>query len=251
MALSTKKHGDRPYCFGLSGKAGAGKSYAIAKLCKNPYIFDLDRKLPPEMKGVGDVWDPKGRLNYHYFKQELVNVLNEPTLPYDWIVIDNLSEVEKLCENWAIETDYKGNKVGYSSFQTGAKHELPQYFGEILDILTRIRDKHNIKIFAICHAKTKPANNPFGKDYVKWVLDLREECNSRALKWFDYLGFVYDDVILDEKGLRAKAADQERFISFDNSSPVFDAKAITAVTPKVPFDKEGKWVELIFGKETK
>ncbi len=249
MALSTKKHGDRTYAFGLSGKAGTGKSYAIIKMTKNPYIFDLDKKLPPELKGHGDVWDDKGRLTFHYLKMELINVLNEQKLPYDFIVIDNFSKMEELCEAWAIEADYKGDKSKYSAYQTGAKHELPQYFAELLDILTRIRERHGIKILAICHAKNKPYNNAFGKDYVKWMLDLREECATRALKWFDYLGFVYDDVELDEKGLRAKAEDQTRYISFDNTSPVFDAKAITPVTPKTLFDKEGKWVETIFGKE--
>lgn len=251
MPLSTKKHGVRAYRIGLSGKPGTGKSYAIGKMFKNPYIFDLERKLPPEMEGIGDLWDPKGRQNLNYFKQELLAVLNEPKLPYDGIVVDTLSKMEEMAETWAIEQDYKGDKNKYSAYSTGAKNELPQYFSEMLDLLTRIQEKHNVPVLALTHAKTKLFNNALGKDYYKWVLNLKEACEAKALQWFDYLGFIHDDIKIDEEGLRPKAENAKRLISFDNGTPLFDAKAIKPITPATfPFDKDGKWVENIFGKDT-
>lgn len=233
---------------GISGKAGTGKSTAIFKIAKNPLIFDLENKLPPEFKGIGNTIDFKGRESYHYIKQELINVLNEPKLTWDWLVVDTSSKVEEHCENHAIENDYKRDRNKYSAYSSGPKNELPQYFAEVLDLLGRIQDKHGINVAIICHAGPKLQNNLMGKDYYKMVLDLREAPMLKLLKWFDYLGFVWDDVTIDEESFRAKVLTGNRMISFDNTNPLFDAKSLKVLPAKIPFDKDGKWVETVFGK---
>lgn len=233
---------------GISGKAGSGKTTAIFKLAKNPLIIDLENKIPLECAGKGDQVDFKGRESFKYVKQELINVLNDPKLPWDLLVIDTASKLEEHCENNAIEMDYKGDRNKYSAYSSGPKNELPQYFSEILDLLSRIQERHNIDILIVCHATAKLQNNVTGKDYYKMVLDLKDAVNSRMLKWFDYLGFVWDDVTIDETSFHAKAGAVNRVISFDNSNPLFDAKSLRPTPAKIPFDREGKWVETVFGK---
>lgn len=204
--------------------------------------------MPPEEKGKGNVIDLKGRDTFVYVKQELQAIYAEPKLNWDWLVIDSASKLEELCENHAITQDYKNDKSKYSSYQTGPKNELPQYFAEILDLLARIQEKHNINILIICHTKTKLINNPMGKDYYKVVLDLKDDVASKLIKWFDYMGCAFDDVEIDATGLRAKAKNEVRMISFDNHSPMFDGKSLKPLPNRIPFDVEGKWVETVFGK---
>ena len=250
MPISIKTNEPRKALrIGISGKAGVGKSSAVFKLCSSPLIFDLEDKIPPEFRGIGSCIDFKGRLAYKTIKDEFLNILNEPKLPFDYIVIDTASKLEELCEAHAIQMDYKGDKSKYSSYQSGPKNELPQYFAELLDILTRIQDRHQINVLIVCHAGPKLQNNLMGKDYYKMVLDLKEGPMLKLLKWFDYLGFVWDDVVVDEESFRAKVEKANRVISFDNTNPFFDAKALKALPTRLPFDREGKWVDVVFTKE--
>lgn len=234
--------------FGLSGKGGVGKSTAIFRIAKNPLILDLENKLPPDEHGKGNVIDLKGRDSFQYVRQELQAILAEPKVAWDWLVLDSASKLEDLCEEFAITTDYNGKRDKYSSYSQGAKNELPQYFASILDLLSRIQDKFNMNILIICHTKTKMINNPLGKDYYKIVLDLKEDVASKLIKWFDYLGCAFDDVVIDETGLRAKGTAEKRVISFDNHTPMFDGKTLKPLPTRIPFDVEGKWVETVFGK---
>lgn len=234
---------------GISGKAGVGKTSAIFKLCKNPIIFDLENKIPPEFEGIGDLIDFKNRDSFKVVKEELINLLNDPKFAYDWIVFDTASKLEELCEFHAIQQDYKGDKSKYSAYQTGPKNELPQYFAELLDLVNRVMDRHNCSVLFVCHAGPKLQNNIMGKDYYKMVVDLKEAPMLKLLKWFDYLGFVWDDVQVDDESFRNKAAGVNRVISFDNTSPFFDAKSLKVLPTRIPFDKEGKWIETVFGKE--
>ncbi len=249
MPVTLKKNTPRSAMrVGISGKAGVGKTSAIFKLCKNPLIFDLENKIPPEFAGIGDCIDFKGRDSYKVVKDELLNVLNDVKPVHDWIVLDTASKLEEMAEAHAITMDYKGSKANYSSYQSGPKNELPQYFAELLDLLNRIQDRHGINVLILCHAGPKLQNNIMGKDYYKMVLDLREGPMLKLLKWFDYLGFIWDDVVVDEESFRTKADKVSRVISFDNQSPFFDAKALKQIPAKIPFDKEGKWIETVFGK---
>jgi hypothetical protein len=250
MPLSTKKTtGPKTHRIAITGKAGVGKTSTILKLTKNPLIFDLEKKMPPELEGFGDTWEFRGRETFHYLKQALVDLLNEAKVTYDYVVVDSLSKLEEWCETWAIEQDYDRNKTKYSAYSTGAKHELPQYFSEILDLLGRVQEKHGMSVLCIGHATEKSKANAMGKDYLKWVLDLKEAPGSRALKWFDYIGFVYDDVVIDETGLKGKAEKATRVISFDNQSPLFDGKSLKVLPTKMVFDKEGKWADQVFRKD--
>lgn len=250
MPVSIKKTAPRTAIrLGISGKAGVGKTTAIFKIAKNPLIFDLENKIPPKFAGVGDTIDFKGRDSYKVVKEELLAILNDPKpTGHDWIVIDTASKLEAMAEVHSVTLDYGGNKTKYSAYQAGPKHELPQYFDEVLELLNRIQDKHNVNIMFICHAGPKLQNNLMGKDYYKMVLDLREGPMLKLLKWFDYLGFVWDDVAIDDESFRNKVEKVQRLISFDNQSPFFDAKSLKPLSTRIPFDEDGKWVEQLFGK---
>jgi len=232
---------------GLSGKGGCGKSYAITYMYKHPIIFDMEQKWsnkPPFTNfPVVDI----GSISYDNLMRGLIGLLNEPKLEgYDAIIIDTLSEVENLCISKAIDFDYKGNKNKYSAYSSGDNNELPQYFGEFLRVLQDIQAKHDIDILLICHAAPAPVSNPMGDDYTKITLDLKKKVQAKVLKWLDFLGVVYDDVEVVKEGLKTSLTGSKRMISFDSTSPFFDAKSIRSdITPTIPFDIKGEWVKKI------
>ena len=235
----------------LSGKGGCGKSYAITNLYKSPLIFDLEQKWTTEAPfNKFQVVDFGDKPSYNIIMQSLIGILNEADLKkYDALVIDTVSEVETLCVNHSIIEDYKGKKSNYSSYSSGDNHELPQYFSEFLRVLQDIQAKHDIDVCLICHARKTMEQNVMGDDYSKVVLDLKKHPMAKMLKWVDYLGCIYDDVDVENDGLKMKIKDSKRMISFDNSSPYFDAKsARSGDLLTVPFDIKGEWVNKIFKK---
>ena len=62
-----------------------------------------------------------------------------------------------------------------------------------------------------------------------------------VLKWFDFLGCVYDENDIDDSALKAKATGSKRMISFDNTSPFYDAKSLGTGEKVFEFDPNGAW----------
>jgi len=254
MAIKFKNQAKTSKRIGLSGKGGCGKSYAITNLYKKPIVFDLEKKWsaePPFDKiptvDIGDSPD------YGSVMAGLIDILNqEPDFmskgKYEAIVIDTVSEMEAYAIQHAVNSDYKGSKSAYSDFHRGDNNELPMYFSEFLRVLQDIETKFNIDILLICHSALGTEKNPMGQDYGKTLLDLKKRPTAKILKWLDYLGCVYEDVDLEEKGIVTKIKATKRVISFDNSSPFFDAKCIKQLSkPTVPFDIEGTWTKILKG----
>lgn len=234
---------------GIGGRFGLGKSTAIFRMFKNPIMLDLEEKLPALEAGKGQIVDLEGRPTFAQVRAKLKELLAEPSLaPHDGLALDTTSKLEEWMTQHSIAQDYEGKKTAFSSYSSGAKNELPDYMSEVLDLLQLIQNKHGIAMLLICHAVPKLYRNPLGSDYDKMALDLQDKCASRVLKWCDFFGFVYDDVQSRKEGLRVKAKEEgvQRMISFDASSPLFDAKAIWPVPSEVPFDIAGKWVSTIF-----
>ena len=150
MAIQFKTVTRETKRIGLSGKAGCGKSTAITKISRRPLVYDLERKWTKDLLPVQPV--EIGAISFDSLKASLIGVLKEPSLkPHDILWIDSASELYRMCENHAIQNDYKGIKNNYSAYSTGPKHELIQYFTQILKILSDIEVKHRIDIGIICH----------------------------------------------------------------------------------------------------
>jgi len=234
---------------GISGGGGKGKSTAIIKMYKKPLILDLEGKFPIPEQPLVELNKP---LVYGSLMAKLLEILNEPNLKmFDALVIDSISEVQSICETHAIDKDYKGDKGKYSSYMSGPNHELPQYFGNFLQILKDIETKHEIDICLIIHTATATELNPLGDDFSKIKLDLKKHPYSQIMKWLDCLGCVYEEPKLEKDGLKHKAVSSTRMISFDNSSPLYEAKQMGLTEVKAEFDKDGNWYKKLFNKGDK
>lgn len=253
MAIKFKSSIRNTKRIGVSGKAGCGKSTAIARATKKPLVIDLERKWTRDLLPVQPI--DIGEISFSSLKSTLLGLLKEPNLqPYDTLWIDSASEMFRVCERHAIETCYAGKKEKYSSFQNGPRTELPQFFSIILNLLSEIETKHKIDVGIVCHVGEGLKHNPMGEDYDKIVLDVHNNLVPMLLKWFDYLGCIYDEIDVSEDGLRKKVnKESKRVISFDNSCPLYDAKCASLASAKVyDFDINGNWYKELFNiKETK
>jgi len=238
--------------FGISGAAGTGKSTAITRVSQKPLVYDLERKWTQALKPVEPV--EFGEVNFTNLKQSLMAILRESSIrPYDFVWIDSASELGRLCEDHAIEVDYKGKKNNYSSYSAGPKHELIQYFTEILRILGSIEEKHGVNVGIICHVDEGTKSNAMGSDYDKIMLDVNKNLRPPLLKWFDWLGCVYDDIDIGEDGMRKKVGEtSKRMISFDNACPLYDAKRSSLSGDAIlNFDINGNWYRTLFNTQKK
>lgn len=247
MALKMKSPVRNYSRFVLAGVGGIGKSTALGTIAKKALVLDLNKRWPKDKVSQHNFLDfAEG---YNGFKQALSEVLAEVKLDYDWIVLDTLTDVMRNIRMHVTNTVFGGDAEKYGAYTSGDKNHAPNYMNEVLGMLDKIAEKHNVSIGLICHTVPKEVKNPAGKDYQKQSLDLPERVASAVLQWADYVGYSYFDVEVRQDGLKQKAKSHSRVLSF-NDNPVFDAKNGSAypLPDKIPFDKEGVWANLVFGK---
>jgi hypothetical protein len=247
MAFKTKNPQRNYSRFVLAGVGGIGKSTALGTIAKKALVLDLNKR-----------W-PKDKIAQHSFldftetfsgvKEVLNGVLAEPTLDYTWVVVDTVTDLMRYIRMHVTNTVFSGDAEKYGAYSSGDKNHAPNYMHEILNLLDKIAEKFNVSIGLICHTVPKEQKNVHGKDWSKQCLDLPERVSAAILQWSDYVGYGYFDVEVRQEGLKTKARGQSRVLSF-NDSPVYDAKNGGAfpLPDKIPFDKEGKWADLVFGK---
>jgi len=240
-----------PMRLGITGKEGTGKS-SVARLLKgNKLINDMEFKLPSEVleDPTCQVVEFDGEATFDKQLDVLKVLYKADKLPIQWLVIDTFTMVEKIIHKMVIARDFDNKREKFASFATGYRASYPEC-DRFLDLLTRIEYKHKINTCLIMHAFPKSTKNVFGDDFVKLEISLTEGMANSVLRFLHYNGVIYDKVAVTSK--TNKATGSERYISFDNKSPYFNAKSMRQDIPKeVPFDIDGKWMDLTINKEIK
>lgn len=230
----------------LTGLPSIGKSTAFGVVAKKAIVLDLERRWPEDQVAKHDF--PEMVENYSGVKELLNNILAEAKLEHDFIVLDSATALLKMIRLHSIAVDFRGSQDNYHDYSKGDKSYAPNYMQEVLTLLDRIAEKHKVNIGIVCHTYAKPQANPLGKDYQKQCLDLPDRVAACVMQWADLVGFAFQDVAVQQDGLKMKAKGQTRVITF-NDSPSYEAKngSPYALPDKIPFDKEGKWAEVVFG----
>ena len=242
-----------PSRVGFTGKEGSGKS-SIARLLKGKkLICDMEAKLPLEVLQDPDchVVEFDGEPTFDKTIDMLKGLYKADKLPVEWLVIDTFTMLEKSIHKNVLNRDFDNNKEKFSAFATGYRasyHDCDRF----LDLLTRIEHKHGLNICLIMHASIKNVKNVFGEDFPKLEISLTDGMKDSVLRFLHYNGVIYDKVSVKKDGLSKKAEGLERMISFDNKSPYFNAKSMRQdIDIEVPFDIDGKWINLTINKEIK
>jgi hypothetical protein len=230
----------------LTGMPSIGKSTAMGTIAKKAIVIDLNKRFPKDLVNKHDF--PEMTENYAGVKEVLNSILAEPKLDHDFIILDTATDLLRIIKQHSITVDFQNNAHNYADYSKGDKTFAPNYMNEILSLFDRIGEKHGVNLGIICHTASKPQPNPLGKDYQKQCLDLPDRVAACVMQWADVVGYAYNDVVVQQDGLKMKARGQTRVITF-NDSPAYEAKSGGAfVLPeKIAFDKEGKWADLVFG----
>lgn len=245
MALKMKNKATvmrKPKRFVLAGVGGSGKSTAMGTIAKKALVIDLDKRFPRSLIERNDFAEVQE--TFKGVKEYLNDILNETKIENDLIVIDTCTKLLTFIESWTIQQDCKGDKDKYAAYGHGIKF-AHQYFQEILDLLDRIQEKHQVDIGFVCHTKLKSFKAAMGEDYIKNQLDLPEIVGDRLKQWCDALAFVFFEVPVDDKHKVKGPA--KRVVTLQDS-PLHDAKngLPWSLPEKLSFDVEGKWAELVF-----
>lgn len=231
----------------IGGVGGAGKSTALATAAKKALYLDLDHRFPKNDALINKTnFAQLEQDSYKGVKAYLNDILNEPKIDNDLLVLDTGTKLLAYMEDHITNTEYNGQAEKYHAYGSGTKH-LPKFIREVTDILEKIEAKHKIDIAIICHTGFKPTKNPMGEDYMKNSLDLPTlDVTNRLKQWADAVGFVYFEVEVEKDKHKAKGL-AKRIITF-TESPLHDAKngLPYSLPDKIPFDIEGKWAELVF-----
>lgn len=231
----------------LGGVGGTGKSSALATYAKKALYIDLDRRFPKNPALISKTsFAEMEQESFKGVKGYLNDILNEPKIDNDMVVVDTGTKLLAYMEDHITNTEYDGKSEKYHAYGSGTKH-LPKFIREITDLLEKIEAKHQVNVAIICHTKYGPSKNPMGEDFLKNSLDLPTiDAINRLKQWADAVGFVYFDVDVDKEKHKAKGT-AKRVITF-SESPLHDAKngLPWALPEKIAFDIDGKWAELVF-----
>jgi len=242
-----------PSRVGFTGKEGSGKS-SIARLLKGKkLICDMEAKLPLEVLQDPDchVVEFDGEPTFDKTIDMLKGLYKADKLPVEWLVIDTFTMIEKVIHKMVINRDFDGSRKDFSAFATGYRASYPEC-DRFLDLLTRIEHKHGLNTCLLLHASTKSAKNIFGDDFPKLEISLTDGMRDSVLRFLHYNGVIFDKPSVTSGKMNKKVTSQERMISFDNKSPYFNAKSMRQDIPmEVPFDIDGKWINLTINKEIK
>jgi hypothetical protein len=232
----------KPYRIVLAGVGGSGKSTAMGTMAKKALVIDLDKRFPRSLIDRNDF--AAVTETFKGVKDYLGEILAETKLENDLVVIDTCTKLMTFIEAWTIQQDCKGDKDKYAAYGHGLKF-AHQYFQEILDLLDKIQEKHQVNIAFVCHTKLKTFKSAIGDDYTKNQLDLPDIVADRLLQWADAVGFVYFEVPVDD---HKKVKGPSRRVVTLSDAPVHTAKnGLPWTLPeKIDFDIEGKWAKLVF-----
>ena len=227
----------------LGGVGSSGKSTAMGTIAKKPLVIDLDDRWPNDLVDKSDFI--KFDENFMGVKRILNDILNEPKIENDWIVLDTATKLMALVEEHVIALDCKGDRDKYNNYGHGLKF-VPQYVREILGLIDEIQEKHKVNFCFICHTRVKQFSNPLlAEGYQKNCLDLPDIVSGMLMQWADYVGYAWFST--EVVGKRA-VGDFERFVSFTPGATYEAKNSSPFILPeKIVFDKEGKWANIVFG----
>lgn len=220
VTLSSLKKGReiKPPLIVLFGTHGVGKS-TWASQAPDPVFIQTEEGLNtldvvkfPRATSIQDVYDSIGALakEEHSFKT---------------VVLDTIDWFEKLVHA-QVRKEHK--ETIFADYGKGYKFAVP-HFETLLDGLTHLRDKRNMSVVLIGHAKISSFSAPDAPAYDRYSLDLHELVASTVEEWADAVFFANYKVFVtkEEMGFgreQSKAHGKGDRIIYTQERPPYRAK---------------------------
>lgn len=214
----------------LYGGAKVGKTTFAASAEKPIFICTEE--------GLGDLEVPHFPLVTEF--SEIVDHIDALVVEdhdYKTVVIDSLDWTESIVWNQVTADHGKKNieEIGYGKGYILAVN----YWMEILNGLTYLRNKKGMTCILIAHAIIKPFNNPMTEAFDRYSLKLHEKARAKVSEWADCLLFAAHKVVTKEgKNEKHRGIGRGERILYTEERPGFEAGNRYSLPSEMPFAYE-------------
>ena len=211
----------------LYGGAKVGKTTFAASADKPIFICTED--------GLGDLAVPHFPLVTTFAEVvDHIDALVQETHDYKTVVIDSGDWLEAIL--WAQVAEDHGKKnieeIGYGKGYLFALN----YWTEILNGLTYLRNTKNMTCIIIAHAIIKPFNNPLTEAFDRYSLKLHEKSRAKVSEWADCLLFANHKVVTKEgKNEKTRGIGKGERVLYTEERPGFEAGNRFSLPAEMPF----------------
>jgi len=256
VSASTNKVGIRA---AISGIEKVGKT-TFACSAPRPLLVPLEQGFSgvkvmhtPLLNSMVEVWG---------LFDELFAQVQAKALPYQTIIFDSATALERLIHDAVLRTDpayMKDNKKALTMESAlGGYGKAYQYANELFgNFLTRcdwLATYANINIILTCHVFAAKVIDPAFGEYDTWDLLLHSPKNQKAYgkremltQWADLVGFLHEPLFITENEnsnlQRGISANQGRILAV-NRKPGYVAGNRYNVQQDIQIPREGGWNQL-------
>lgn len=119
------------------------------------------------------------------------------------ICVDGLGGVQELIFRHVCDTDFKGNRIAFGSYNKGPERAVVEFQG-FLEKCFAIRRKGSTVIL-VAHSHTVEDTNPLGESFLKICPRLHKLLLAVAEQEIPNIGYITPVIATTEDGLRTKA----------------------------------------------
>jgi hypothetical protein len=194
------------------GKTDFGASFpdpAFFDFEESTHMIDVKRKRPTS-------WEE--------LMGDLDEILRRDTITeFKSLIFDTIDEMERLIHQ-AVAEYRKKEFIQDVGFQKGYELSI-NYWADFVSILRDIRDKHQIHILLLAHAKEMiKTDRETGLDYYRYSMSLHHKAADYIFGQVEMVLFAKKEVRLIKQDDRVLAKDSEKRFIYTNLGAMWDAK---------------------------
>jgi len=158
------------------------------------------------------------------------------------VVVDTVDGIEKLCQEYVLQNDYKGMKTGKNGFNAYAQGPIAstQVLKQFLNLLDQINNERDMEVVILAHDGINKEKDPLGEDYGIRTAALFSHSWAMFYDWCDIVGYICRDVQTyeDDGGkIKAKFKEKTRHIIFEGQAGLkVKSRAGFEMPPRIRLD---------------
>jgi hypothetical protein len=216
----------RPFRVMVIGVEGVGKS-TFGASAPNPVFLGAEDGLPPSLANTPSFSTPETW-------SDVMDALRSLDADHDFqtLVIDTADWIEPLL--WRDLCD-KAGKASIEDFGFGKGYVAAvDGWRAFIAALERLWSVRGMNIIILAHAHVRPFRNPAGEDYDRFTSKIHDKAGGLLREWADAVLFaVFETVVTDEKGKRAKGVSSGRRVMYTTRDAAWDAKNRYSLPPEI------------------
>lgn len=217
----------------VQGTPGSGKSW-LASSAPGVIFLDLENGIP------GRAIPRFARIEDWFGIMCALKELAADEHDFKTLVIDSLSRAEAFCHK--VIADQEGvDSIGLIPFGKGYA-VADAYWEEFRKCLDILREQRGMTIIAIAHSEIVEVMDPHTGPYSKAQPQMHKRALAKFVEWFDLIGFLTVDRVIQHKGSGAKEVITSKttgarvMLTQEDGSAV--AKCRWTIEPKLTIPKE-------------